>query len=97
MSTAGPCAAGPPPVVPHRPLRLQQASRGLPADFTVAGFRSRGMFRAFTVEVALDCAETTDVAAIRRVGRMLAGELARALPGVEINLAVNTVTIAVEP
>src|SRR5580704_2608381 len=76
---------------------LQQASRGLPADFTVAGFRSRGMSRAFTVEVALDCSETTDVAAIRRVGRMLAGELARALPGVEINLAVNTVTIAVEP
>lgn len=76
---------------------LQQASRRLPADFTVAGFRSRGMSRAFTVEVALDCAETTDVAAIRRVGRLLAGELAMALPGVEINLAVNTVTIAVEP
>ena len=41
--------------------------------------------------------KTTDVAAIRRAGRVLAGELARALPGVEINLAVNTVTIAVEP
>jgi hypothetical protein len=47
--------------------------------------------------LALDCADSTDVAAIRRVGDLLAGALAQALPGTEINLAVNTVTIAVGP
>jgi divalent metal cation (Fe/Co/Zn/Cd) transporter len=76
---------------------LQQASRMLPAGFALDSFRSRGTSRALTLEVALDCAETTEVASIRSVGRALAGDLARALPGVEINLAVNTVTIAVEP
>ena len=67
----------------------------LPGGFTLAAFRSRGTARALTLEVALDCAESTDVAAIRRVGEQLAGALTQALPGTEINLAVNTVTIAV--
>jgi divalent metal cation (Fe/Co/Zn/Cd) transporter len=76
---------------------LQQAIPVLPAGFSLAAFRSRGTARALTLEVALDCADSTDVAAIRRVGGLLAGALAQALPGTEINLAVNTVTIAVEP
>ena len=76
---------------------LQRALPILPAGFTLAAFRSRGTARALTLEVALDCAHSTDVAAIRRVGGLLAGALAQALPGIEINLAVNTVTIAVEP
>jgi hypothetical protein len=76
---------------------LQRALPILPAGFTLAAFRSRGTARALTLEVALDCADSTDVAAIRRVGGLLAGALAQALPGTEINLAVNTVTIAVEP
>ncbi len=75
---------------------IRAAAGNLPAEFTLDGFRSRGTPRAFTVEVALACAETTDIAAIRRIAGALAGELTQALPGAEIRLAVNTVTILIE-
>jgi divalent metal cation (Fe/Co/Zn/Cd) transporter len=75
---------------------LYQALRALPEGFALAGYRSRGTARAFALEVALDCAEATDVAAIRHAGRTLARELERLLPGAEIALAVNTVSIAIE-
>ena len=47
---------------------LQQAMAKLPPQITVDSFRSRGTSRALHLEVALACAENTDVAAIRRVG-----------------------------
>jgi divalent metal cation (Fe/Co/Zn/Cd) transporter len=75
---------------------LEQATRRFPADFTLAAFRSRGTSRALTLEVALDCAASTDVAALRRVASIIADDIAAALPGVDINLAVNTVTVDIK-
>jgi divalent metal cation (Fe/Co/Zn/Cd) transporter len=76
---------------------LQQAMAKLPPQITVDSFRSRGTSRTLHLQVALACAENTGIATLKSVARTLASELARLLPGVEIKLAVNTVTISVGP
>lgn len=74
---------------------LERGAALLPSGMTFDGFRSRGTARAFTLEVALGCPPSTDFAALRTAAGILADELARALPDVDIRLHVNSVSIDV--
>lgn len=67
----------------------------LPPGMTIDSFSSRGTARAFVLEVALGCASTTELAAVRTAARVLADDLARTLPGVDIRLQVNAVSLDV--
>jgi divalent metal cation (Fe/Co/Zn/Cd) transporter len=74
---------------------LAEAARLLPAGATFESFRSRGSARAFTLEVALGCEAATSVETVHESARILGKALAGALPGVEIRLQVNAVSLDV--
>jgi divalent metal cation (Fe/Co/Zn/Cd) transporter len=74
---------------------MARAAHLLPAGATLESFRSRGTARAFTLEVALGCAAATPIEAVGESARILAAELAQSLPGVDIQLQVNAVSLNV--
>jgi divalent metal cation (Fe/Co/Zn/Cd) transporter len=74
---------------------LGQGAALLPSGMTIDAFSSRGTARSFVLEVALGCAPATELATIRTAARILADELARTLPGVDIRLQVNAVSVDV--
>jgi divalent metal cation (Fe/Co/Zn/Cd) transporter len=74
---------------------VARAGQLLPEGTRFESFRSRGTARAFTLEVVLGCGAATPMGAVGESARILAAELAQALPGVEVQLQVNAVSLNV--